>query len=347
MPNRDFNNQPFMGIQPAINGELLNTPANNNMTRTSNTTAIDPVGRIYDSLVPSSHQEQVDYDETFHFPVVFASDDDYDEEYKAEQANDDALKYARNQLAVMEGPFDDFFNGQDPGDTNDTNDDPMSGHQRMNEAKSKHYDAYNSYAIDEGKHDEKKYGGSDDAKYGGSDDAKYGGNDGMLEDEGVGIDGLNLSGNRPLSNRPTFNDNSLSDRVGLNSDSLAGNLLSNINMNNALLGRRALGVNNKGLEDLLGYKKNEPYNPPNRPSNSPSNGAINFNTLNKKPITKNFKSNKWQGLGQRQQLKPTLSDVRNAKIQVRMPSMYYKTNQVDLVRRGNQTTDLLNSEMEP
>ena len=114
-------------------------------------------------------------------------------------------------------------------------------------------------------------------------------------------------------------------------------------MNNALLGRRALGVNNKGLEDLLGYKKNEPYNPPS----SPSNGAINFNTLNKKPITKNFKSNKWQGLGQRQQLKPTLSDVRNAKIQVRMPSMYYKTNQVNLVRRGNQTQDLINSEMEP
>jgi hypothetical protein len=27
--------------------------------------------------------------------------------------------------------------------------------------------------------------------------------------------------------------------------------------------------------------------------------------------------------------------------------MFYKGNQVDLVRRGNQTTDLINSEYEP
>ena len=99
IPNRDFNNQPFMGIQPAINGDLLNTPANNNMTRTSNTTAIAPVRKIHDALIPSSHQEQVDYEESFHFPVEYANDEDYDEEYEADQqANEEAVRFAQAEL---------------------------------------------------------------------------------------------------------------------------------------------------------------------------------------------------------------------------------------------------------
>jgi hypothetical protein len=62
---------------------------------------------------------------------------------------------------------------------------------------------------------------------------------------------------------------------------------------------------------------------------------------------KNFKASKWQGLGQRPNLRPTLADVRASKVDFKIPSMTYKGSQVNLVRRANRTTDMLNSEMEP
>ena len=64
-------------------------------------------------------------------------------------------------------------------------------------------------------------------------------------------------------------------------------------------------------------------------------------------MNKNFKASKWQGTGQRPNLKSTLSDVRNSKVDFKIPSMTYKGNQVNLIRRANRTTDMNNSEYEP
>ena len=173
--------------------------------------------------------------------------------------------------------------------------------------------------------------------------------DDVLDSMGLGqsIDGLNLSslGDSSLFSRTNTNQSGRDPYVNTNTNNLAGDLVSSINFNNLLLGENSIYNRTRDL-DLLSIPSEEGSEPNDNSKNDPTGAgtSLNFKSLNKRQMGKNFKASKWQGLGQRANLKPTLADVRASKVDFKIPSMTYKGSQVNLVRRANRTTD---SEFEP
>jgi len=292
---------------------------------TFNTTAINP-RKITDELVPTSYKDYLNY---FGELTKLPTEQKYGElenmEVNTAKADVEDVNKARQELETLHGRTDEFFDGNDLFPKQDFDLDAKSGFTKMSEAQNE-YDLYSGRALVKSIDD-------------------------VLSSMGLGeqIDGLNLSslGDNSLFSRTNTNQSGRDPYVNTNTNNLAGDLISSLNFNNLLLGENSIYNRTRDL-DLLNVPS-EDGNDPNDEMKNPTNSgsSLNFKSLNKRQMGKNFKVNKWQGTGQRPSLRPTLSDVRSSNVDFRIPSMTYKGSQVNLVRRANRTTDMLNSEMEP
>jgi hypothetical protein len=306
------------------------------LTTTFNTTAITP-HKTTDDLIPSGMEDAINYAEEF--TKLDQTEQKYGDLADMEQARArgdvDALNFANNELRTLNGPTDEFFDGNDLDPRQDFEYNPESGHSKMEEAKSSGmYDTYSRTQMDASVSD-------------------------AVNSMGLGqtIDGLNLSG---LGDRSLYSRTSSGNKdpyVNTNTNNLAGDLISSLNFQDLLLGENSIYNRTRDM-DLLSIPDDEDGGSGNGGSGGggggggsvngpPISSSLNFKTLNKRQMNKNFKASKWQGTGQRPNLQPTLSDVRNSKVDFKIPSMTYKGNQVNLIRRANRTTDMNNSEMEP
>ena len=325
IPSRSaFSNTPFINAEPSLSNPIYNNPLLPRQTTTFNTTAIKP-RKTTDELVPTSYKDTLNYYKEL--TKLQPAEQKYGElsnmEVKTAKADVEDVNKARQELETLHGRTDEFFDGNDLFPKQDFANDPKSGFTKMSEAESE-YDLYSGRPMNKSIED-------------------------VLDSMGLGqtIDGLNLSslGDSSLFSRTNTNQSGRDPYVNTNTNNLAGDLVSSINFNNLLLGENSIYNRTRDL-DLLSIPSEEGNdNYKNDPTGAGT--SINFKSLNKRQMGKNFKASKWQGLGQRPNLRPTLADVRSSNVDFRIPSMTYKGSQVNLVRRANRTTDLLNSEMEP
>jgi hypothetical protein len=327
IPSRTpFSNTPFINAEPSLTNPIYDKPLMPRQTTTFNTTAIKP-RKITDELVPSSFKDYLNYyGELTKLPTEQKYGELANMEVDAAKGDVEDINKARQELETLHGRTDEFFDGNDLFPTQDFDNDPKSGFTKMSEAKNE-YDMYRGTPMDKSIDD-------------------------VLSSMGLGdtIDGLNLSGlgDSSLFSRTNTNQSGRDPYVNTNTNNLAGDLISSINFNNLLLGENSIYNRTRDL-DLLSVPSEEGSEPNEDAKKDPtgSGTSLNFKSLNKRQMGKNFKASKWQGLGQRANLKPTLADVRASKVDFKIPSMTYKGSQVNLVRRANRTTDMLNSEMEP
>ena len=324
IPSRSaFSNTPFINAEPSLSNPIYNNPLLPRQTTTFNTTAIKPK-KITDELVPTSYKDTLNYyKELTKLPTEQKYGELANMEVKTAEADVEDVNKARQELETLHGRTDEFFDGNDLFPKQDFANDPKSGFTKMSEAENE-YDLYSGRPMNKSIED-------------------------VLSSMGLGqtIDGLNLSslGDSSLFSRTNTNQSGRDPYVNTNTNNLAGDLISSINFNNLLLGENSIYNRTRDL-DLLSIPSEEGNdNYKNDPTGAGT--SINFKSLNKRQMGKNFKASKWQGLGQRPNLRPTLADVRSSNVDFRIPSMTYKGTQVNLVRRANRTTDLLNSEFEP
>lgn len=324
IPSRSpFSNTPFINAEPSLSNPIYNNPLLPRQTTTFNTTAIKPK-KITDELVPTSYKDTLNYyKELTKLPTEQKYGELANMEVKTAKSDVEDVNKARQELETLHGRTDEFFDGNDLFPKQDFDNDPKSGFTKMSEAESE-YDLYRGMPMNKSIED-------------------------VLSTMGLGqtIDGLNLSslGDSSLFSRTNTNQSGRDPYVNTNTNNLAGDLISNINFNNLLLGENSIYNRTRDL-DLLSIPSEEGNdNYKNDPTGAGT--SINFKSLNKRQMGKNFKASKWQGLGQRPNLRPTLADVRSSNVDFKIPSMTYKGTQVNLVRRANRTTDMLNSEFEP
>jgi hypothetical protein len=323
-PRTPFSNTPFINAEPSLSNPIYNNPLMPRQTTTFNTTAIKP-RQINDELVPTSYKDYLNY---FGELTKLPTEQKYDElanmEVKTAEGDVEDVNKARQELETLHGRTDEFFDGNDLFPKQDFEPDPKSGFTKMSEAQNE-YDLYSGRALVKSIDD-------------------------VLSSMGLGeqIDGLNLSslGDNSLFSRTNTNQSGRDPYVNTNTNNLAGDLVSSLNFNNLLLGENSIYNRTRDL-DLLSVpsEDNNEQNEMKDPTNSGT--SLNFKSLNKRQMNKNFKKNKWQGTGERPSLRPTLADVRASNVDFKIPSMTYKGSQVNLVRRANRTTDMLNSEFEP
>jgi hypothetical protein len=327
IPSRTpFSNTPFINAEPSLTNPIYDKPLMPRQTTTFNTTAIKP-RKITDELVPSSYKDYLNYHKEL---TKLPTEQKYGElanmEVKTAEGDVEDINKARQELETLHGRTDEFFDGNDLFPTQDFDFDAKSGFTKMSEAKNE-YDMYRGTPMDKSIED-------------------------VLSSMGLGeqIDGLNLSGlgDSSLFSRTNTNQSGRDPYVNTNTNNLAGDLVSSLNFNNLLLGENSIYNRTRDL-DLLSVPSEEGSDPNEDAKKDPTNSgaSLNFKSLNKRQMGKNFKASKWQGLGQRANLKPSLQDVRASKVDFKIPSMTYKGSQVNLVRRANRTTDMLNSEFEP
>ena len=334
MPRQIFSNTPYINSQPSIYNPIYSNPINPLETSFRNATAIKPVKKVIDSLIPSSIEETINYEkELTKLPTKKDIEDYFDvSENKAITKDVENINFARKEISNMKSGIDSFFDGADLDRKSfDRGDDPVSSYQKMKTATSSHYDNYSGKVINP---------------------------QSVVNDDDIGatVNGLNLAalpeGNELLGR---VNNTYMDPYYNTNTNNLKSDLVSQLNFNNLLLGENSIYARPKDM-DLLessksdGYTRGDDMEDDNTATGGRSfNSSLNFKTLNKRSLSLKNRSNKnkWVGMGQRSNLQPTLSDVRSAKIPVKIPSMYYKGNQVNLVRRGNQTTDLMSSQYEP
>jgi hypothetical protein len=327
IPSRTpFSNTPFINAEPSLTNPIYDKPLMPRQTTTFNTTAIKP-RKITDELVPSSFKDYLNYyGELTKLPTEQKYGELENMEVKAAEGDVEDINKARQELETLHGRTDNFFDGNDLFPTQDFDFDAKSGFTKMSEAKNE-YDMYRGTPMDKSIDD-------------------------VLSSMGLGdtIDGLNLSGlgDSSLFSRTNTNQSGRDPYVNTNTNNLAGDLISSINFNNLLLGENSIYNRTRDL-DLLSVPSEDGNDPNDDAKKDPTNSgtSLNFKSLNKRQMGKNFKASKWQGLGQRPSLRPTLSDVRSSNVDFKIPSMTYKGSQVNLVRRANRTTDMLNSEFEP
>ena len=323
-PRTPFSNTPFINAEPSLSNPIYNNPLRPRQSTTFNTTAIKP-RKITDELVATSYKDYLNYyGELTKLPTEQKYGELENMEVATAKSDVEDVNKARQELETLHGRTDEFFDGNDLFPKQDFDDDAKSGFTKMSEAQNE-YDLYSGRALVKSIDD-------------------------VLSSMGLGeqIDGLNLSslGDNSLFARTNTNQSGRDPYVNTNTNNLAGDLISSLNFNNLLLGENSIYNRTRDL-DLLnvpsedGNEQNEMKDPTN------SGSSLNFKSLNKRQMNKNFKVNKWQGTGQRPSLRPTLSDVRSSNVDFKIPSMTYKGSQVNLVRRANRTTDMLNSEMEP
>lgn len=328
IPSRSaFSNTPFINAEPSLSNPIYNNPLLPRQTTTFNTTAIKP-RKTTDELVPTSYKDYLNYYKEL--TKLQPPEQKYGElsnmEVKTAEADVEDVNKARQELETLHGRTDEFFDGNDLFPKQDFDNDPKSGFTKMSEAESE-YDLYRGQTMNKSIED-------------------------VLDSLGLGetIDGLNLSslGDSSLFSRTNTNQSGRDPYVNTNTNNLAGDLVSSINFNNLLLGENSIYNRTRDL-DLLSIPSEEGKDPNDNYKNDPTGAgtSLNFKSLNKRQMGKNFKASKWQGLGQRPNLRPTLADVRSSNVDFKIPSMTYKGSQVNLVRRANRTTDLLNSEFEP
>ena len=79
------------------------------------------------------------------------------------------------------------------------------------------------------------------------------------------------------------------------------------------------------------------------------NGGVNFSGMNNRRVNKNFKFSKYgnNNYGSNNIFGTSLNDLRSKEIPVKIQSRTYKSNNVNLVRRSNQTQGLNDTEFEP
>jgi hypothetical protein len=325
IPSRTpFSNTPFINAEPSLSNPIYNNPLMPRQSTTFNTTAIKP-RKINDELVATSYKDYLNYyGELTKLPTEQKYGELANMEVKAAEGDVEDVNKARQELETLHGRTDEFFDGNDLFPKQDFEPDPKSGFTKMSEAQNE-YDLYRGTPMDKSIDD-------------------------VLSSMGLGeqIDGLNLSslGDNSLFSRTNRNQSGIDPYVNTNTNNLAGDLISSLNFNNLLLGENSIYNRTRDL-DLLsipsedGNEQNEMKDPTN------SGTSLNFKSLNKRQMNKNFKKNKWQGTGERPSLRPTLADVRASNVDFKIPSMTYKGSQVNLVRRANRTTDMLNSEFEP
>lgn len=334
MPRQIFSNTPYINSEPSIYNPIYDKPINPVETKIKNATAIKPVRTVIDSLIPSSMEDDINYDREFtKLPTLTYKEDLLNvSENKAITKDVENINFARKEIDNMKSTKDSFFDGADLDRQNfDRGDDPMSGYQKMRTATSSHYDNFSGKVIDP-----KSVVNKDDI--------------------GTTVNGLNLAalpeGNELLGR---VNNTYMDPYYNTNTGNLKGDLVSSINFNNLLLGENSIYAKPKDM-DLLQSSKRDGYmdddigdDDNTATGGRPFNSSLNFKTLNKTALSRKNRSNKnkWIGMGQRPTLQPTLADVRSAKIPVKIPNMYYRGNQVNLVRRANQTTDLMSSQYEP
>ena len=332
MPRQIFSNTPYINSQPSINNPIYKRPLNPLEMSIKNTTAIEPVKKIIDSLIPSSVEDSINYTKEFTKLPTKRNIEEFADvsENKAIYKDVENINFARKEINNMKSSIDSFFDGADlDRQSFDRGDDPMSGYQKRREATSSHYDNYSGKVINP-----RSVVNNDDI--------------------GATVNGLNLAA-LPFGNELVGRTNNtyMDPYYNTNTNNLKADLVSQLNFNNLLLGENSIYARPKDM-DLLESSKSDGYNRDDNEERTANGGrnfnsSLNFKTLNKRSLSgKNRSSkNKWIGTGQRGNLQPTLSDVRSAKIPVRIPNMYYKGNQVNLVRRANQTTDLMSSQYEP
>lgn len=334
MPRQIFNNTQYINALPSTNNPIYKNPLNPYLISIMNAEAIKPVKKVVDSLIPSSIEDGINYNkELTKLPTKSDIEDFFNvSENKAITKDVENINFARKEISNMKSGIDSFFDGADLDRKSfDRGDDPMSGYQKMKTASSSHYDNYSGKVINP-----QSVVNNDDI--------------------GATVNGLNLAalpeGNELLGR---VNNTYMDPYYNTNTNNLKADLVSQLNFNNLLLGENSIYARPKDM-DLLessksdGYTRGDDMEDDNTATGGRSfNSSLNFKTLNKRSLSgKNRSSkNKWIGMGQRPTLQPTLSDVRSAKIPVKIPNMYYKGNQVNLVRRGNQTTDLISSQYEP
>lgn len=339
LPRQVFSNTPYINSQPSINNPIYTRPLNPFEISIKNATAIKPVKKVIDSLIPSSMEDAINYEKEFtKLPTKKDIDDFFDvAENKAITKDVENINFARKELDNMRSSIDSFFDGADLDRKKfDRGDDPMSSYQKMKESTSSHYDNFSGKVIN----------------------PRSVVND---DDIGANVNGLNLAalpaGNELLGR---VNNTYMDPYYNTNTNNLKADLVAQLNFNNLLLGENSIYARPKDMDLLESGKNSSGYSPSDGgsddtiddntgPGGRPFNSSLNFKTLNKRSLSGKNRNNKnkWVGVGQRSNLQPTLSDVRSAKIPVKIPSMYYKGNQVDLVRRGNQQTDLMSSQYEP
>jgi hypothetical protein len=325
-PRTPFSNTPFINAEPSLTNPIYDKPLMPRQTTTFNTTAIKP-RKINDELVATSYKDYLNYyGELTKLPTEQKYGELANMEVKAAEGDVEDVNKARQELETLHGRTDEFFDGNDLFPKQDFDLDAKSGFTKMSEAQNE-YDMYRGTPMDKSIDD-------------------------VLSSMGLGdtIDGLNLSGlgDSSLFSRTNTNQSGRDPYVNTNTNNLAGDLVSSLNFNNLLLGENSIYNRTRDL-DLLSVPSEEGSDPNEDAKKDPtgSGTSLNFKSLNKRQMGKNFKASKWQGLGQRPSLRPTLSDVRSSNVDFKIPSMTYKGSQVNLVRRANRTTDLLNSEMEP
>jgi hypothetical protein len=334
MPRQIFSNTQYINALPSTNNPIYKNPLNPYLISIMNAEAIKPVKKVVDSLIPSSIEDGINYNkELTKLPTKKDIEEYYNvSENKAITKDVENINFARKELSNMKSGIDSFFDGADLDRKSfDRGDDPMSSYQKMKSATSSHYDNYSGKVINP---------------------------QSVVNDDDIGatVNGLNLAalpeGNELLGR---VNNTYMDPYYNTNTNNLKADLVSQLNFNNLLLGENSIYARPKDM-DLLessksdGYIRGDDMEDDNTATGGRSfNSSLNFKTLNKRSLSgKNRSSkNKWIGMGQRPTLQPTLSDVRSAKIPVKIPNMYYKGNQVNLVRRGNQTTDLISSQYEP
>jgi hypothetical protein len=325
-PRTPFSNTPFINAEPSLTNPIYDKPLMPRQTTTFNTTAIKP-RKINDELVATSYKDYLNYyGELTKLPTEQKYGELANMEVKAAEGDVEDVNKARQELETLHGRTDEFFDGNDLFPKQDFDLDAKSGFTKMSEAQNE-YDMYRGTPMDKSIDD-------------------------VLSSMGLGdtIDGLNLSGlgDSSLFSRTNTNQSGRDPYVNTNTNNLAGDLVSSINFNNLLLGENSIYNRTRDL-DLLSVPSEDGNDPNDDAKKDPTNSgtSLNFKSLNKRQMGKNFKASKWQGLGQRPSLRPTLSDVRSSNVDFKIPSMTYKGSQVNLVRRANRTTDILNSEFEP
>jgi len=324
IPRQIWGNTPYINAEPSLSNPIYKNPLNPYLISIMNATAIKPVKKVVDSLISSSIKDVINYDAEFTKLPTQQDIKDYYDTYSNDVIKGDVedVNFARKELINMTSSKDSFFDGADlHRPTLDYGDNPLSSYEKMKSATSSSYDNYSNKLID---------------------------NKSVvnMDDIGSRINGLNLAvlpeGNELLGRT---NNSYMDPYFNTNTNDLKSDLISSIKFNNLLLGTNSIYSTPKDL-DLIESNKEDGYEDNNGRIDGSS---LNFKTLNKTAMSKNFRSkaNKWIGSGIRQTLQPTLSDVRGAKIPVKIPNVFYKGNQVNLVRRSNQTQDLINTQYEP
>ena len=324
IPRQIFSNTPYINAEPSLSNPIYKNPLNPYLISIMNATAIKPVKKVVDSLISSSIKDDINYDAEFtKLPTQQNIKDYYDTYYNDVIKGDvEDVNFARKELINMKSSKDSFFDGADlDRPTLDSGDTPISSYEKMKSATSSSFDNYSNKAID---------------------------NKSVVNEDDIGsrINGLNLAvlpeGNELLGRT---NNSYMDPYFNTNTNDLKSDLIKSINFNNLLLGTNSIYSRPEDLDLLESNKEDGVLDNNGRPNG----GSINFKTLNKTAMAKNFRSkaNKWTGTGIRQTLQPTLSDVRGAKIPVKIPNVYYKGTQTNLLRRSNQTQDLINTQYEP